>query len=119
MLYLYLGYVVTQFYAIADVFSKETIAPSALFFSLVVFVIWSFIPVLGYFFAKLLNAKGHATKFTLLVSGVIVALIENSLTYFDILNNKQLNIGTAIVLLLFFLIAYLPLSKQESVTLQP
>jgi hypothetical protein len=119
MLYLYLGYVVTQLYAIADVFSKETIAPSAMFFSLVVFVIWSFIPVLGYFFAKMLGAKGYANKVTLLISGVTIALIENSLRYFNILNDKQLNIGTAIVLLLFFLVAYLPLNKQKTVSIQP
>ena len=36
MLYLYLGYVVTQLYAIAEVFSKNTLALSALLFSLVV-----------------------------------------------------------------------------------
>ena len=119
MLYLYLGYVVTQFYAIAGVFSKETIAPSALFFSLVVFVIWSFIPILGYFFAKLIGAQGHANKGTLLMSGIIVALIENGLTYFNILNDKQLNIGTAVVVLLFFLIAYLPLNKQKLIETQP
>lgn len=39
---------VTQLYAIADLFSKNTVAPSTILFSLVVFVIWSFIPVLGY-----------------------------------------------------------------------
>lgn len=113
MLYLYLGYVVTQFYAIADVFSKNTVAPSAIFFSLVVFVIWSFIPLLGYLFAKSIGAKGHANKPTLLIAGIVVALIENSLTYFNLLSDKQFNIGTGIVFLLFLLIAYLPLNKQK------
>lgn len=115
MLYLYLGYVVTQFYAIADVFSKNTVAPSAIFFSLVVFIIWSFIPVLGYLFAKGIGAKGYANKVTLLVGGVVIALIENSLTYFNLLNDKQYNIGTAIVFLLFFLFAYLPFNKPKLV----
>ena len=113
MLYLYLGYVVIQLYAIVDVFSKNTIAPSAIFFSLVVFVIWSFIPILGYAFAKAIGAHGHTNKITLLVSGIIIALIENGLTYFNLLSDKQYNIGTSIVFLLFFLIAYLPLSTKE------
>jgi len=114
MLYLYLGYVLTQFYAIAEVFSKNTVAPSAVFFSLIVFVIWSFMPVLGYLFAKAIGAKGFANKSTLLIAGVVVALIENGLVHFNILDDKQLNTGTAIVLLLFFLIAYLPLNKQKN-----
>jgi hypothetical protein len=114
MLYLYLGYVVTQLYAIADVFTKNTVAPSAIFFSLVVFAVWSFIPVLGYFFAKMLGAPGHKSKMVLLVMGITIALIENGFTYFNILTDKQFNIGTALVLLLFFLIAYLPLNRQTS-----
>ncbi len=111
MLYLYLGYVVTQFYAIFDVFTKATIAPSAIFFSLIVFIIWSFIPVLGYFFGKMLGARGLANNITLFIAGIVVALIENGLTYFNILNDKQFNIGAAVVLVLFFFIAYLPLNK--------
>ncbi len=113
MLYLYLGYVFTQFYAIVDVFSKNDVAPSAIFFSLVVFVIWSFIPTLGYLFAKTIGAKGYASKVNLLISGVVIALVENGLTYFNLLSDKQYNTGTAIVFLLFFLIAYLPLNKQK------
>lgn len=62
MLYLYLGYVVTQLYAIAEVFSKNTMAPSALLFSLVVFVIWSFIPVLAYLLAKAMVLKAKLTE---------------------------------------------------------
>jgi len=113
MLYLYLGYMVTQLYAIIDVFLNNTVAPSAIFFSLVVFVIWSFIPVLGYLFAKKIGAKGYASNATLLMAGVVIALIENGLTYFNLLSDKQYNIGTAIVFLLFFLIAYLPINKPK------
>jgi len=113
MLYLYLGYVITQFYAIADVFSSNNIAPSAMFFSLVVFVIWSFIPVLGYTLAKSLGALGHSNKFVLLIAGVTIALIENGFTYFNLLTDKQYDIGTAIVFILFFLFAYLPIKEQK------
>ena len=113
MLYLYLGYVVIQLYAIVGVFSKNTVAASAMFFSLVVFVIWSFIPILGYALAKAIGAHGHNNKLTLFVSAIIIALIENGLTYFNLLSNKQYNIGTTIVFLLFFLVAYIPLAKQK------
>jgi hypothetical protein len=117
MQYLYLGYVVTQFYALVDVFTKNTVAPSAIFFSLVVFVIWSFIPVLGYLLAKSIGAKGYASKLNLFIGGIVIALIENGLTYFNLLSQQQYNIGTAIVFLLFFLIAYLPLNKPKFVNI--
>ena len=113
MLYLYLGYVITQSYAIVGVLSKNDLAPSALLFSLVVFVIWSFLPVLGFVLAKVLGANGYAKKLTLLLAGVSIALIENGLTYFNLLSEQQYNIGTSIVFLLFFLVAYLPLNKQR------
>ena len=108
---------IRQLYAIVDVFSKNTVAASAIFFSLVVFIIWSFIPVLGYLLAKAIGAKGNANRSSLLIAGIIVALIENGLQYFNILNNKQLDIGTAVVVVLFFLIAYLPLNKQKSLNI--
>lgn len=115
MLYLYLGYVVTQLYALVGVFSKNTVAASAIFFSLVVFAIWSFVPTLGYAFAKAIGAHGHSNKVTLLVVGIIIALIENSLTYFNVLNDQQHYIGTTIVFVLFFFCAFLPLNiKQKS-----
>jgi len=117
MLYLYLGYVVAQFYAIFNVFTKNTVAPSAIFFSLVVFVIWSFIPVIGYAIAKAFGAGGQSNNITLIVSGMIIALIENSLTYFNLLEEQQYNIATAIVFGLFFIVAYLPLSKQKIASL--
>ncbi len=115
MLYLYLGYVVTQFYSIIDVFLKNSVAPSAIFFSLVVFVIWSFIPVLGYPLAKAIGAKGYADKIPLVFAGIVIALIENGLTYFSLISDKQYNIGTAIVFLLFFMLAYLPINKAKLV----
>jgi len=113
MLYLYLGYVVTQFYAIVDVFTRNTVAPSAIFFSLIVFVIWSFIPVLGYLLAKTIGAKGYASTLNLFLGGIVIALLENGLTYFNLLSQQQYNIATAIVFFLFFLLAYVPLNKPK------
>jgi len=117
MLYLYLGYVVSQLYAIIGVFTKNTVAASAMFFSLVVFVIWSFIPILGYAFAKAIGAHGHTNRVTLLVVGISIALIENGLTYFNLLTQQQHNIATTIVFSLFFLCAYFPLNTKEKLSL--
>ncbi len=116
MWYLYLGYVVIQFYAIADVFSRNSLAASAVVFSIAVFFIWSFIPMLGYILAKALGAKGHAKSLPLLLCGVAIALSENGLTYFNLISEQQYNIGTAMVFLLCFVIAYLPLNKHETVS---
>lgn len=117
MLYLYLGYLVSQLYTVVGVFSKNNVAPSAIFFSLVVFIIWSFIPVLGYLLAKSLGAIGHSNKIFLFTTGVAIALIENSFSYFNLLSDKQHDIGTAIVFSLFFFIAYIPQAKQKLATL--
>ncbi len=117
MLYLYLGYVVSQLYAIIGVFTKNTVAASSIFFSLIVFAIWSFIPILGYAFAKAIGAHGHTNPVTLLVLGISIALIENGLTYFNLLTHQQHNISTIIIFILFFLCAYLPLNINNSTRL--
>ena len=118
MLYLFLGYVITQFYAIAEVFSRTDIAPSAMFFALIVFIIWSFLPVLGYALAKNFGALGHSNHTVLILAGVIIALLENGLSYFNFLSDKQHDIGTAIVFTLFFAFAYLPFKRTELASLK-
>jgi hypothetical protein len=84
-----------------------------MFFSVVVVFLWSFIPFVGYLLAKLLKADGQVSKYILFVFGVSVGLIEHSLFYFDILTNKQNTIGTFIVFILFFIIAYISTNKTE------
>ena len=81
-LYLYLGYFLVKLYSVIGVLSQEKIALSALFFSIVVFFIWSFIPVLAYLFAKLIGAKGRSSAKMLFVIGASAALLENALFYF-------------------------------------
>ena len=82
MLYLYLGYVVTQLYAITEVFSTPP------------------------------GAQGQASKVSLFISGVVIALVEHGFSYLNLLTDKQHAISSAIVFLLFFLVAYLPLNNQ-------
>lgn len=73
--------------------------------------IWSFIPVVGYWLAKLLKANGQASKYLLFIFGVSVGLIEDSLFYFDLLTAKQNTIGTLIVFILFFIIAFISINN--------
>ena len=86
-------------------------ATSAVIFSIIVFFIWSFIPVSGYFVAKLLKANGYLNNYCLLATGMIIAGIENSLFYFDILTYEQSIIGVLVVFILFFISAYISFGK--------
>ncbi len=110
-LYLYLGYFLVKLYSVANVLFRENLVFSALFFSIIVFFIWSFIPVLGYLFAKLIGAKGQSSTKILLIIGAGVGLLENALFYFNILTPYQGDIGMLIVTGLFFITAYFSLNE--------
>jgi len=117
MLALYFGYLLVQTYGVIDVFFKNTIAPSAAFFSIIVLIIWSFIPLLGYFLAKVFGAKGIASQPLLFLLGIGIALFENCWFYFDWFVKGEDLFATAIVFILFFCLAYLPLTKMAKITL--
>ena len=108
MLYLYLGYLVVQLYSIINVFDKMSTSFSVIFFSIVVFIIWSFAPIVGYLLAKAIGANEILTKKMLFLFGFMVGLIENSLFYFNIISSEQTNIGTFIAFCFFFIIAFIP-----------
>lgn len=112
-MYLYLGYLLVQFYPLINKLFQSKISLSAIIFSIAVVFIWSFIPFVGYWLAKLLKANGQASKYVLFVFGIGIGFIENSLFYFEILTNKQNTIGTFLVFILFFIIAYIPPHKTE------
>jgi len=67
----------------------------------------------GYLLANSIGAQGQASKIKLFFASVTIALIENSFSFFALLTDKQHDISTAIVFLLFFLTAYLPLNKNS------
>ncbi len=83
-------------------------------FSVVIVFLWSFIPFIGYWLAKLLKAKGKVSEYTLFIFGVSIGVVENALFYFDFLTNKQSTIGTFIVFCLFFIAAYISTNKTDS-----
>lgn len=110
-MYLYLGYLLIQLSPLMVKVFQLNISISAMFYSFIVVFIWSFIPFLGYGIAKLLNANANADKYRLFSFGVGIGLVEGGLFYFDILTNDQSTIGTLIVFILFFIVAYFPRSK--------
>jgi hypothetical protein len=79
---------------------------SAMIFSVVVVLIWSFIPFIGYLLGKLVKASSYVNKYVLFAFGVSVGLIENSLFYFNFLTTEQSSIGMLLVFIMFFFIAY-------------
>ena len=111
---LYLGYVLVQSYSLIGKFTQSNMATSAAVFSIIVFIIWSFIPVTGYFLARLLKANGNLNKYLLFFTGGLIAIIENGLFHLNILTYEQSFTGTSIAFLLFFISAYISHSKKIS-----
>ncbi|MBA6378170.1 MULTISPECIES: hypothetical protein [unclassified Colwellia] len=105
-LYLYIGYCLVKLYSVINVLSQQSLALSAIIFSIVVFFIWSFIPVLGYLLAKLIGAKGQSSGYVLFIIGVGVGLLENALFYLNVITPYQGDTGTLIVMGVFFITAY-------------
>jgi len=108
-LYLYLGYSLVKLYSVAHVLFQQSLALSALLFSIIVFFIWSFIPVLGYLIARLIGAKGQSSALALFIIGMGAGLLENFLFYFKLLTPYQGDMGTLMVMGLFFITAYFSL----------
>ena len=111
MLYLYLGYIIAQSYAVIEKLVLSSISPLAIFFSVVVFLIWSTFPVAGYLVAKLCQAKGNLNHKALLASGFILGFVENILFHFNVLRYGQETIGTLVVFCLSFALAYISANK--------
>lgn len=112
-LYLYLGYFLVKLYSVVGILSQQKVALSALFFSIVVFFVWSFIPVLAYLLAKLIGAKGRSSARVLFVIGASAALLENALFYYNVLTPYQGDRGTLIVMGIFFITAYFSLKTPR------
>lgn len=110
-MYLYLGYLLLHSYSLMSKLWQTSMPFSAVVFSIVVFFIWTFIPFIGYCLGKLLKANGHASKTILFVFGIIIGLVEKGLFYFDFITQEQNMIGTLIVFILFFAVAYVSINK--------
>lgn len=87
---------------------------SAIIFSIVVVIIWAFIPFTGYLVARALRRRKKINKYSLFALGAVIGLIEFCLFYFDILSNDQNTITTIIVFLLFFMVGFKITDKPKN-----
>lgn len=115
-MYLYLGYLLLHSYSLISKLWQTSMPYTAVVFSIVVFFIWTFIPFLGYCLAKLFKADGQVSHSLLFVFGIVIGLIEKGLFYFDFLSQQQNTIGTLIVFVLFFAVAYVSFNNVTAAT---
>ncbi|WP_114326483.1 hypothetical protein [Candidatus Colwellia aromaticivorans] len=113
-MHLYFGYLLVQVCLLAVKIFQFNMSISALFFSVVVVLFWSFIPVVGYLLAKLFKANGKVGKYILFTFGFVIALIEKSLFYFEFLTKEQVTIGTFVAFILFFIAAFISMNKTAN-----
>jgi hypothetical protein len=113
MLYLYLGFLLAQSHSVIKVIYTADIPLLTILFSIVVFLIWSLFPVLGYALARLIKAKGYCNRYVLFLLGFSISMIEQVLFQLDILNRKDGYATMLVTTSLFFIVAYLTLNKKK------
>jgi hypothetical protein len=108
MLYLYLGFLIGQSFPVFKTLYNAGLPPLAVAFSIAVFLIWTFVPTLGYLAARLTGAKPQYKGATLFVLGLVVCMFEKILFHFDILKPSDGFLPFIISAIIFFAIAYIP-----------
>lgn len=112
MPFLYLGFLLGQSFPVAQVIYKANIPPLTIVFSVIVFLIWSFFPVMGYGLARFFGKRLTYSKATLIALGLIISLIEQLLFYYELLSNKDGYVTMLVTGSLFFVIALLPVIQS-------
>jgi hypothetical protein len=112
MPYLYLGFLLGQSFSVAQVIYSANIPLLTIVFSIIVFLIWSFIPVMGFALARLLGAQLKYTKYWLVALGVMISLIEQLLYHYNVITSKDGYVTMLLTATLFFAVAYLPLGQR-------
>lgn len=113
MLPLYYGYLIFQLYLVFGLFFKVSISASAVFFSVMVFIIWTFLPITGYLLARLLGGKSDNSPKVLFAIGLVIGLVEQAWFYFNVSIRDQSNLSTFIVFLLFFAVGFVSFSNKK------
>jgi len=117
MLYLYLGFLLTQSHSVITVIYNANIPLLTIVFSIVVFLIWSLFPVLGYALGRgvthLLNIKSDCNKYVLFALGCSISLIEQTLFHFEVLSLKNEYSAMLITSALFFSAAFITRNRKQ------
>jgi len=108
MLYLYLGYLITKLHSFYEVLSGVNFVWSIYIFSFVVFLAFSFFPVLGYSLAKLVGAYGTSNRLVLIASGLTVGLMEMALVDFNIIAFGDGFMSELAAFFFMFIAAFIP-----------
>ncbi len=111
MLYLYFGFLIGQSFPVIKTLYNANLPLLAVGFSIAVFIIWTFVPTLGYLLAKLTGAKPTYNRLTLFILGAIVCIFEKVLFHFDILTTTDGYLPFIISAICFFIIAYVPINR--------
>ena len=112
MLYLYLGFLIAQSYSVAQVIYNANIPILTVLFSITVFLIWSFFPVLGYGFARIFGKKLTVNKYLMITFGISISLIEQLLFHFDVYTRSDGYLTILMTAGMFFAVAFLPLNRK-------
>jgi hypothetical protein len=112
MLYLYLGFLIAQSFSVFKVLYNAHLPLLAVAFSITVFLIWTFVPILGYLAAKLTGAKPHYHSLSLFLLGLAVCLFEKLLFHFNLLTTTDGFLPMLVTGSCFFIIAYLPFAQK-------
>lgn len=112
MHYLYLGFLLAQSFSVAQVIYNANIPILTVLFSVIVFLIWSFFPILGYALARAFGKKLVVNKYVLITLGLSISLLEQLLYHLDILTSKDGYLTILLTAAMFFAIAFLPLNRK-------
>ena len=121
MLYLYLGFLLTQSPVVIKVIYNANIPLLTIAFSIIVFMIWSLFPILGFALGKgvgkLINVKTYCNKYILFTLGCSISIIEQALFHFEILSQKDGYAAMLVTASLFFGAAFVSLSRKQTIWL--
>jgi len=112
MIYLYLGYLSTQIYSTYSVIVDASMPFSALIFSIVVLLIFSFIPILGYVIGYMYGFRHRFSNLQLLLIGCGIGWVENAFFYFELFNRNQLEMVLLIATITFFAVNFININKK-------
>ena len=113
MLYLYLGFLIAQSFSVFKVLYNAHLPPLAVAFSITVFLIWTFVPILGYLAAKLIGARPQYNGLSLFLFGLAVCMFEKLLFRFDLLTTTDGFLPMLVTGICFFIIAFLPIANAN------
>ncbi len=111
MWYLYSGFVSVQLYSVINVLYNNSVSFSALFFSVIVFIIWTLLPVSAYGIAKLCGRTSNFKPWVLIVLGVFIGLSEKFVFHLGLFGKDEFALGMLAVFVICFALAYVPNDK--------